>query len=158
MTQLPPFPFAAHGSLAVSSRDALPCSKVSPRDGLRPTRTIAPNHRKHFLQALFPQTARVIVVRGRPSRRPRFRTRKRKALYEFRQLSPADFEDLTRDLLQAEWGVRLEAFKTGRDQGIDLRYAAIPGETTIIQCKHYAGSTIATLVRHLRTKERPKVE
>jgi len=79
-------------------------------------------------------------------------------LYDFRQLSPADFEDLTRDLLQEEWGVRLEAFKTGRDQGIDLRYTTIPGEATIIQCKHYAMSTVAKLVQHLRTKERRKVE
>jgi hypothetical protein len=79
-------------------------------------------------------------------------------LYDFQQLSPADFEDLTRDLLQEEWGVRLETFKTGRDQGIDLRYAAVPGESTIIQCKHYAGSSAAKLVRDLGTKERPKIE
>jgi hypothetical protein len=79
-------------------------------------------------------------------------------LYDFRQLSPADFEDLTRDLLQQEWGVRLEAVKTGRYQGIDLRYAAILGESTIIQCKHYAGSTVAKLVQALRTKERTKIE
>ena len=45
-------------------------------------------------------------------------------MYDFKQLSPADFEELTRDLLQQHWGVRLEAFKTGRDQGIDMRYAA----------------------------------
>ena len=41
----------------------------------------------------------------------------------FKQLRPADFEDLTRDLLQQHWHVLLEAFKTGRDQGIDLRYS-----------------------------------
>src|SRR4051794_23107769 len=64
-------------------------------------------------------------------------------LYDFRQLSPADLEELTRDLLQAEWGVRLEAFKTGRDQGIDLRYAPVIGQPTIVQCKHYVGSTVA---------------
>ena len=48
-------------------------------------------------------------------------------MYDFKVLSPADFEDLTRDLLQQLWKVKLESFKTGRDQGIDLRYAAVPG-------------------------------
>lgn len=78
-------------------------------------------------------------------------------MYDFRQLSPADVEQLARDLLQEEWKVRLEAFKTGRDQGIDLRYAAVPSEATIVQSKHYIGSTVATLVRDLRVKEMPKV-
>jgi hypothetical protein len=78
-------------------------------------------------------------------------------VYDFRQLSPADVEDLSRDLLQKEWGVRLEAFKTGRDQGIDLRYAVVPRQATIVQSKHYIGSTVAKLVRELRVKEMPKV-
>ena len=39
--------------------------------------------------------------------------------------------DLVRDLLQAEWKVALEAFKSGRDKGIDLRYSpADAGKTT----------------------------
>lgn len=78
-------------------------------------------------------------------------------MYDFKQLSPADFEDLTRDLLQQHWGVRLEAFKTGRDQGIDLRYAVLQDNTTIVQCKHFAGSTVAKLIRELRVQELPKV-
>jgi hypothetical protein len=79
-------------------------------------------------------------------------------LYDFKILSPADFEELTRDLLQRHWRVRLEAFKTGRDQGIDLRYAALAGRSTIVQCKHFAGSTIAKLVRELRVQEMPKIK
>ena len=46
-----------------------------------------------------------------------------RVVYDFKQLRPADFEDLTRDLLQQHWHVLLEAFKTGRDQGINLRYS-----------------------------------
>src|SRR5690348_9557058 len=42
--------------------------------------------------------------------------------YDFRPLSGYDFEKLTRDLLQAEWNVRIESFASGRDKGIDLRY------------------------------------
>lgn len=79
-------------------------------------------------------------------------------MYDFKQLSPADFEDLTRDLLQQEWGVRLEAFKSGRDRGIDLRYAAIQKQSIIIQCKHWVGSTVTKLNHELRTSEAPKVE
>ncbi len=54
------------------------------------------------------------------------------ARYDFKSLSPQDFEELTRDLLQAEWGVALEAFKTGRDRGIDLRYSPLDGGATVI--------------------------
>jgi hypothetical protein len=78
-------------------------------------------------------------------------------MYDFKQLSPADFEELSRDLLQKEWGIRLESFKSGRDQGIDLRYAAVKGESTVVQCKHFAGSTIRKLVSELGRKELPKV-
>lgn len=78
--------------------------------------------------------------------------------YDFKSLSPQDFEELTRDLLQAEWNVPLEAFKTGRDQGIDLRYAPLDGGATIIQCKHFAASSVSSLLSHLRISEVPKVQ
>lgn len=77
--------------------------------------------------------------------------------YDFRPLSPPAFEDLTRDVLQAEWGVVLESFKAGRDGGIDLRYAPSEDGAIIVQCKHYAGSGYRALVRDLK-KEIPKVE
>jgi hypothetical protein len=77
--------------------------------------------------------------------------------YDFKPLSPQDFEELTRDLLQAEWSVALEAFKTGRDHGIDLRYTKAGSSSTIVQCKHYTGSTFAKLLAHLRDEELPKV-
>jgi hypothetical protein len=41
-------------------------------------------------------------------------------LYDFRTLSPLDFEELVRDLLQAELGIMFESFKPGKDQGIDF--------------------------------------
>jgi hypothetical protein len=43
--------------------------------------------------------------------------------FSYSSLSSHDFEELARDLLQAEWGVPLEAFRSGRDKGIDLRYS-----------------------------------
>jgi len=78
--------------------------------------------------------------------------------YDFTSLSCQDFEELSRDLLQAEWKTPLEAFKAGRDKGIDLRYAPAHGGKTVIQCKHYVGSGFSTLLRHLRDRERRKIE
>jgi hypothetical protein len=87
---------------------------------------------------------------GRGTRRSKLPT------YDFKQLSPVDFEELVRDLLQDEWGVRIESFKSGRDKGIDLRCAHV-APNTIIQCKRYASSTLSTLLSHLKNKELPKI-
>jgi len=78
--------------------------------------------------------------------------------YDLKNLSSQDFEELVRDLLQAEWKVRLEAFKSGRDKGIDLRYAPAGNGTIIIQCKHYVGSGYSKLLSKLATEELPKIE
>jgi hypothetical protein len=92
--------------------------------------------------------------------------------YDFSQLSAYDFETLAAGLLQKEWGIRLEAFKSGRDQGIDLRYTCIEtartrlealvtsnetARTTIIQCKHFIQSGFQKLAAHLRKEEAAKV-
>lgn len=79
------------------------------------------------------------------------------ARYTFTSLSAQDFEELVRDLLQAEWNVPIEAFKTGRDSGIDLRYASAGDGATIVQCKHYAASGVSKLISHLRRVELPKI-
>ena len=44
-------------------------------------------------------------------------------MYDFLPLSPLDFEELVRDLLQAELNIRLESFGPGTDKGIDFRMA-----------------------------------
>lgn len=75
--------------------------------------------------------------------------------YDFNQLSPHDLEALTRDLLQARWGVHLESFKMGRDGGIDLRYASGPAKI-IVQVKHYLRTGFSGLLRDLE-KEAVKV-
>lgn len=71
--------------------------------------------------------------------------------YDFQQLSPHDLETLVRDLLQAEWGVALESFKTGRDGGIDLRYARGP-HNVVVQVKHYVRTALAGLLRDLKVE------
>src|SRR3989442_13376672 len=77
--------------------------------------------------------------------------------YDLTSLSSQDFEELVRNLLQAEWQVLLESFRSGRDSGIDLRYSPTEGGTTIVQCKHYIGSGFPRLLAPLRDLERPKV-
>lgn len=78
--------------------------------------------------------------------------------YDFQSLSFDDFERLCADLLQARDGLTFEAFKVGRDQGIDLRHSSLAEGTTIVQCKRYAPGAFSRLKRDLGCKELPKVE
>ena len=78
--------------------------------------------------------------------------------YDFRILSSYDFEILVRDLLQAEFGVRIESFKQGKDAGIDLRCANSSSDNFIVQCKHFVGSGLAKLESHLAASEMPKID
>ena len=78
------------------------------------------------------------------------------AQYDFSMLSAVEFELLARDLLQREFGLRLESFKSGRDQGIDLRLSYSKTKAMIVQCKHWS-TDVGKLVRHLRVDELPKI-
>ena len=77
--------------------------------------------------------------------------------YDFRSLSPIDFELLSRDLLQKTIGVRLESFSAGPDSGIDFRHRT-DSENLIVQCKHYVESGFTRLRRTLEQKELPKLQ
>jgi hypothetical protein len=76
--------------------------------------------------------------------------------YDFSRLSGLDFEELVHDLLQREWGTRLEIFRQGPDRGVDLRGFEGNGRL-IVQCKNYATSTFSTLRSHIRNEELPKI-
>lgn len=78
--------------------------------------------------------------------------------YDFNRLSHVDFEELVHDLLENDWGCRLESFKTGRDNGIDLRHIACNGASTIVQCKHYPNTSVSTLISKIKNEELPKIE
>jgi Novel STAND NTPase 3 len=93
--------------------------------------------------------------------------------YDFTaNLSPLDFELLSKDLIEAELGIQLENFCEGRDKGIDLRYAPFRGSgcavfnlakfTTaekplelIVQCKRFTKFT--NLKSELKNKELDKI-
>lgn len=64
---------------------------------------------------------------------------------DFKSLSPLDFEELVRDLLQAELKQRLESFGPGSDLGIDFRSSK--AGTLLVQAKHYGRSGGAALLR-----------
>ncbi|UNP28092.1 hypothetical protein [Lysobacter gummosus] len=70
-------------------------------------------------------------------------------MYDFKTLSYADFEDLTRDLVGEALSLNFEGFCPGPDGGIDGRHA-MGGQTTILQAKHYAGSSFSQLKSEMR--------
>lgn len=76
--------------------------------------------------------------------------------YSFFQLSPNDFENLTRDLLQKELSITFESFTTGKDKGIDLRFFSTSKNNIIVQCKHYIKTNFSGLLRSI-DKELPKI-
>lgn len=78
--------------------------------------------------------------------------------YNISLLTPNDFEDLSRDLIQRECHLHLECFTAGRDGGIDFRYIGTEGSKTIVQCKHYAKSDYSKLISDLEKKELGKVQ
>ena len=78
--------------------------------------------------------------------------------YDFKTLSPLDFEVLTRDLLQEELKITLENFKQGKDGGVDCRYCKNNTDELVIQCKHRPESSFNKLFRMLEKEEKKKVE
>lgn len=75
---------------------------------------------------------------------------------DFSQLSPADFEDLSRDLLGRELRIRFESFPDGPDDGMDGRHATADGDV-ILQVKHYYRSGFAKLKRKM-AQERAAID
>lgn len=76
--------------------------------------------------------------------------------YDFYSLSYADFEDISRDLIGKELGVRFEAFSPGPDGGMDGRHAAGPSKT-VLQSKHYAATRWSGLKKVMK-KERSSID
>lgn len=73
--------------------------------------------------------------------------------YDLNLLSPHEFEQFTRDLLQKKFNVYIESFTTGKDGGIDLRFGSSNDMKTIVQCKRYATfpSLFSSLKKELKS-------
>ncbi|KMQ67691.1 hypothetical protein ACM39_12615 [Chryseobacterium sp. FH2] len=74
--------------------------------------------------------------------------------YDLNIFSPKEFEEFSRDLLQAKLGVFIESFTAGKDEGIDFKFSAEKGDV-IIQSKR--NKNFSLLLRNLK-KEVPKIE
>lgn len=75
--------------------------------------------------------------------------------YDFNILQFNEFESFSRDLLQKKNNIFVESFTTGRDGGIDLRYALTNDKKAIVQVKRY--KSFADLCSNLQS-EIPKVQ
>lgn len=69
--------------------------------------------------------------------------------YDFKRLSWIDFQELARDLLQKELGLRLESFGEGRDLGIDLQ-CRCQNEFLVVQVKHFENSGFHRLLNQIK--------
>ncbi|NMR28637.1 restriction endonuclease [Crystallibacter degradans] len=65
--------------------------------------------------------------------------------YDFRSLSPIDFEEFARNLLNADLGLELVTFAVGPDGGIDLRDTMSCSLPVVVQCKHRPDAQKASL-------------
>lgn len=78
--------------------------------------------------------------------------------YDFKMLDDKEFEIFCCQLLSKELRVRFERFKKGRDGGVDGRFFKEDKTEEVLQCKHWARSTVSALLRSLKDKELPKVK
>lgn len=78
--------------------------------------------------------------------------------YNFSTLNDKEFEQISKDLLNAKFKLGLQDFKVGRDKGVDLRFSTLQNNNSIVvQAKHYIGSAFAQLKHTLVNKEYAKV-
>lgn len=78
--------------------------------------------------------------------------------YDMKGLDSEDFEKLTRDILQKKYNhCHIERFAVGKDGGIDLRFKN-NNKNIVVQCKHYANSTVSSLITTFEKTELPKVK
>ena len=75
--------------------------------------------------------------------------------YNFLNLTPIEFEELSRDILQVRENLLFESFKEARDGGIDFRYKDSI-QTIVLQAKRY--EHFKDLKRVLSTQEVSKVK
>jgi hypothetical protein len=79
--------------------------------------------------------------------------------YDFSTLNDKEFEQISKDLLNAKYKLGLQDFKVGKDKGIDLRFSTSKNHNSIIaQVKHYVGSGFSQLKHTLISRELHKIK
>ncbi len=76
--------------------------------------------------------------------------------YSYHVLSPTEFENLARDIIQKKEKIILETFKEGKDSGIDLLHHTSDGKKLIVQAKRYKDN-FDVLFKKLKDDELSKV-
>lgn len=78
--------------------------------------------------------------------------------YDFSTLNDKEFEEFTCELLNKQYGLELQSFKSGRDGGIDLRYSSSKNNNAIVvQAKQYY-TKFKDLYNKLKNEELAKVQ
>ena len=77
--------------------------------------------------------------------------------YKFDSLNDKEFEALCISLLCKRENIFIERFKPGRDNGIDGRFYKDENSDAIVQCKHWIGSGLSSLLKYLKDCELKKV-
>jgi hypothetical protein len=79
--------------------------------------------------------------------------------YDFSTIDSNDFELLARDILNAQFSLDLQSFKSGKDKGIDLRYSSPSNSNEIVvQAKHWLRSGYQKLYREIEKEELSKIQ
>ncbi|QIA63560.1 hypothetical protein GT360_08535 [Vibrio astriarenae] len=78
-------------------------------------------------------------------------------MYSFDCLNDKEFEELANDIVEVVFGIRIERFKQGPDQGIDGRFYISNEQNVIVQSKHYQKSGVTKLINHCKKSEYKKV-
>lgn len=79
--------------------------------------------------------------------------------YDFSTLNDKEFEQISKDLLNAKFNLKLQSFKVGKDKGVDLIFSTEKNNNSIVvQAKHYSKSTYSNLKSVIKNKEFEKVE
>ncbi|TAE40973.1 MAG: hypothetical protein EAY79_02690 [Runella slithyformis] len=79
--------------------------------------------------------------------------------YNFSTLNDKEFEQITKDLLNAKFDLNLQNFKSGPDGGVDLRFSTSENDNSIVvQAKHYLGSGFSKLKSKLLSEELSKIK
>lgn len=76
--------------------------------------------------------------------------------YNFDYLTWFDFENLSRDIIEAREAIDLEGFSDGPDGGIDFRKIYSKDDILIVQSKHY--QSYKSLLGKLKLEELPKIK
>lgn len=78
--------------------------------------------------------------------------------YTFSTLNDKEFEEISKDLLNAKYNLGLQSFRSGRDSGIDIRYSSsINNNSIVVQVKHFLKSGYSLLKTRLANDEYDKI-